>query len=61
MGKPVEKLTIAEVCAELQISRSTFYEWKSKGKAPCGQKLPNGEYRIKRSDFDEWYEKLEAA
>jgi excisionase family DNA binding protein len=61
MAKADEKLTIAEVCAELRISRSTFYEWKSKGRAPRGQKLPNGEYRIKRSEFDEWYENLEAA
>lgn len=27
---PEEKLTIAEVCAELKISRSTFYDWRAK-------------------------------
>jgi len=25
-----DKLTIAEVCADLGISRSTFYEWRAK-------------------------------
>jgi predicted DNA-binding transcriptional regulator AlpA len=29
-----DKLTIAEVCADLGISRRTFYEWQAKGKAP---------------------------
>ena len=28
-----DKLTIAEVCADLGISRRTFYEWRAKGKA----------------------------
>lgn len=27
------QLTIAEVCAELNVSRSTFYDWRAKGKA----------------------------
>ena len=29
-----DKLTIAEVCADLGVSRRTFYEWRAKGKAP---------------------------
>ena len=28
-----DKLTIAEVCADLGISRRTFYEWRAKGRA----------------------------
>jgi predicted DNA-binding transcriptional regulator AlpA len=39
------KLTLVEVCAELHISRSTFYDWRAKGKAPRCIKLPNGEIR----------------
>jgi len=27
---------VAEVCAELRIARSTFYEWRAKGRAPFG-------------------------
>lgn len=48
------KLTILEVCAELNISRSTFYDWRAKGKAPRCIKLPNGEIRIRRTELDRW-------
>lgn len=53
-----EKLTVAEVCAELKISRSTFYEWRAKGLAPKCTKIPNGGLRILRSDLDEWWNSL---
>ena len=43
-----------EVCAELKVSRSTFYEWRVKGRAPRCMKLPNGELRVRRSEFDRW-------
>jgi excisionase family DNA binding protein len=48
------KLTILEVCAELNISRSTFYDWRAKGRAPRCIKLPNGEIRIRRTELDRW-------
>lgn len=51
-----EKLTIAEVCAELKVSRSTFYYWRQLGKAPKCLVLPNREIRIRRQDLDEWLE-----
>ena len=54
-------LSVAEVCAELGISRSTFYDWRAKGKAPHCFRLPNGELRIRRSDFDKWLASLEEA
>lgn len=60
-GSPRDKLTLAEVCDELGISRSTFYDWRAKGRAPRCSKLPNGDLRIKRADFDDWYEGLEDA
>jgi len=47
-------LTIADLCAELDIARSTFYDWRAKGRAPRCIKLPNGELRIRRADFDAW-------
>ena len=53
---PDEKLTLAEVCAELRIERSTFYDWRAKGRAPRCLKLPNGEIRVTRSDLDAWLE-----
>ncbi|WP_182883274.1 helix-turn-helix transcriptional regulator [Microbispora sp. H10949] len=54
-------LTVAELCAELGISRSTFYDWRAKGRAPRCLKLPNGDLRIRRTDFDRWLNSLEDA
>jgi excisionase family DNA binding protein len=51
-----EKLTLAELCAELKISRSTFYDWRAKGRAPECIRLPNGDLRIRRTDLDAWLE-----
>jgi excisionase family DNA binding protein len=52
-------MTVAEVCAELGVSRSTFYDWRATHKAPPCLKLPNGDLRIKRTAFDKWLESLE--
>jgi predicted DNA-binding transcriptional regulator AlpA len=58
--KPGDRpMTIAELCAELDIARSTFYEWRAKRKAPRCIKLPNGDLRIRRSDFENWLSTLE--
>lgn len=56
-----ERLTVAELCAELAISRSTFYEWRAKGRAPRCIKLPNGDLRIRRSELDRWLDAHEDA
>ena len=47
-------LALNEVCEELSISRSTFYDWRQKGIAPTCVKLPNGELRIRRTVLDAW-------
>ncbi|NLT56730.1 MAG: helix-turn-helix domain-containing protein [Actinomycetales bacterium] len=47
-------LTLAEFCEEFAISRSTFYDWRAKGRAPKCLKLPNGELRIRRAEADRW-------
>ncbi|MFC5909508.1 helix-turn-helix transcriptional regulator [Streptacidiphilus monticola] len=60
-GAPLDKLTLAEVCEELRISRSTFYDWRAKGRAPRCIKLPNGDLRIRRIDLDNWLDDLEDA
>ncbi|MEO3799960.1 helix-turn-helix domain-containing protein [Nonomuraea mesophila] len=52
-------LTIPELCTELQISRSTFYEWRAKRRAPRCITLPNGSIRIRRTDLDRWLESHE--
>ncbi|QIY62718.1 helix-turn-helix domain-containing protein [Streptomyces sp. RPA4-2] len=56
-----EKLTLAEVCEELKVSRSTFYDWRAKRRAPRCIKLPNGDLRIRRSDLDHWLDDREDA
>ena len=55
------RLTIAEICADLGISRSTFYEWRTKGRAPRCIKLPNGDIRISRVEYERWLATLEEA
>lgn len=52
-------LSIAEVCAELGVARSTFYDWRAARKAPRCIKLPNGEIRIRRTDLERWLAGLE--
>ncbi|MGW1166917.1 helix-turn-helix transcriptional regulator [Streptomyces sp. NPDC002550] len=54
-------LTLAEVCEELAISRSTFYDWRAKRRAPRCIKLPSGDLRIRRSDLDHWLDDCEDA
>ena len=56
-----DKLTIAEVCADLGISRRTFYEWRAKHRAPNCITLPNGSLRIRRSEYQRWLSAHEEA
>lgn len=52
-------VTVAELCHELGVARSTFYDWRAKGAAPRCLKLPNGELRIRRTDLDAWLATLD--
>jgi predicted DNA-binding transcriptional regulator AlpA len=52
-------LTIADVCEELGIARSTFCDWRAKRKGPRCFRLPNGDLRIRRSDYEDWISSLE--
>jgi excisionase family DNA binding protein len=60
-GDGNEKLTVAELCEELKISRSTFYDWRQKGRGPRCIRLPNGDLRIRRRDLDDWLGTREVA
>lgn len=51
-------MTIMDVCEELGISRSTFYDWRKKRTAPPCLRLPNGDLRVRRTDFDDWLSSL---
>jgi predicted DNA-binding transcriptional regulator AlpA len=52
-------MTLQEVYAELGISKSTWNDWKNKGRTPRFLKLPNNQVRIKRADFEKWLGQLE--
>lgn len=52
-------LTVSDVCDELGISKSTFYDWRAAHKAPCCIRLPNGSLRVRRADFDRWLRECE--
>ena len=54
-----EQLTVDQLCEELQIARSTFYQWRQLGKAPRCVRLPNGAIRVRRNDLDAWLAALE--
>jgi len=49
-----DKLTVADICADLGISRRTFYEWRMKGTAPECIPLPNGELRVTVPEYQRW-------
>jgi excisionase family DNA binding protein len=51
-------LTVEQVCEDLGVARSTFYDWRAKRKAPPCVKLPNGGLRIRRVDYERWLESL---
>lgn len=54
LAAPSNLLTLAEVLAELRVSRSTFDTWRTLGTAPKCIKLPNGCIRVHRDDLDAW-------
>ncbi|WP_242884098.1 helix-turn-helix transcriptional regulator [Actinomadura litoris] len=48
-------LTVPEILEELGIPRRTWQRWRALGRTPKPMlKLPNGEYRVRRSVFDAW-------
>jgi predicted DNA-binding transcriptional regulator AlpA len=54
-------LKITEVCEELSVAESTFYDWRAKNRGPRCIKLPNGGVRVRRGDLDAWLETREEA
>ncbi len=55
-----ELLTLAAVCQELGVSRSTLDDWRRTGRGPVFKKLPNGSLRITREALDAWLATLAA-
>ncbi|WP_081687770.1 helix-turn-helix transcriptional regulator [Glycomyces tenuis] len=51
-------MTLQDIFNELDISKSTWNDWKNKGRAPKHFKLPNGQVRVRRADFEKWLDCL---
>jgi excisionase family DNA binding protein len=54
-------LTIDEICDDLGVARSTFYDWRAKKRAPRCIKLPNGDVRVRRDEYERWLDAHEEA
>ena len=52
-------MTLQDVYDELGIAKSTWNDWKNKGRTPKCFKLPNNQVRIRRADFEKWLGQLE--
>lgn len=62
-----DKLTVKEILADLAdesgkpLPRSTWDDWRAKGTGPKCIKLPNGELRVRRAEYERWLAEREAA
>ncbi|MGV2915859.1 helix-turn-helix transcriptional regulator [Streptomyces alfalfae] len=56
-----EKMTVQEVLDDLKVAPPTFYRWRQLGKGPRSIKLPNGDVRIRRSEYERWLAEREDA
>jgi hypothetical protein len=58
--KSPQWLTVQEILDELGIPRRTWQRWRALGRTPKHMtRLPNGELRIRRKDYDTWLAELE--
>lgn len=56
-------LTVTEILEDLggpdgPLPRRTWQEWRAKGTGPKCIKLPNGELRVCRTEYERWLESL---
>jgi Predicted transcriptional regulator len=58
-AKSDPKLTVDEICADLKIAKSTFYEWRAKGRGPRCIRLPNRDLRVRLADYERWLSERE--
>ena len=55
-----DKLTVKEILVDLAdddgrpLPRSTWDEWRAKGTGPKCIKLPNGQLRVRRGEYERW-------
>ena len=61
MKKPSSWLSMAEVLDDLSVSRSTMNDWRARGQAPRFVKLPGGQLRVSRIEYEAWCADLQEA
>jgi hypothetical protein len=66
IAAPRGMLTVREILEDLAdetgpLSRRTWNEWRAKGTGPKCIKLPNGELRVRRAEYERWLNSREAA
>ncbi|MGR6915461.1 helix-turn-helix transcriptional regulator [[Actinomadura] parvosata] len=54
-------LTVPEIMAQLKIHRRTWQSWRTRNRTPKMLRLPNGEFRIHRDDYQAWLGGLEVS
>lgn len=54
-------LTVPEIMAALRIQRRTWQHWRTRNRTPKMLRLPNGEFRIHRNDYQAWLAELEVS
>jgi len=60
-----EWMTVVEILQILAdengrpLPRRTWQQWRAEGKAPPAIRLPNGQLRIRRADFETWLAELD--
>jgi predicted DNA-binding transcriptional regulator AlpA len=54
-----QMLKLPEVLNEIGMSRAAFYRMRARGQAPRLLKLPNGHLRVRRTDLDDWLNRLD--
>lgn len=62
MSKPrpsPQWLTVQDILRDLGIPRRTWQRWRELGRTPKCKRLPSGELRIHRKDYEAWLESLE--
>ncbi|MCO6010570.1 helix-turn-helix domain-containing protein [Actinoallomurus purpureus] len=52
-------LTVQDILDDLEIPRRTWQRWRELGRTPRCKRLPNGELRISRANYDRWLDSLE--
>lgn len=62
-----EWLTVAEILQILAdehgrpLPRRTWQQWRTDGRTPPAIRLPNGQLRVRRADFETWLAELTEA